>query len=118
MACIDFAQGVIGPVAPVFEATTLVNREKLFDCEYFRVWRLRGESPFTVGAADLPRVLVCIEGAGQVEHGHDTYDIRKGDVFLLPAALGACAFRPGEAVTLLEIALPDCHSQNSRSEAL
>jgi len=118
MACIDFAQGVIGPVAPVFEATTPVNREKLFDCEYFRVWRLRGESPFTVGAADLPRVLVCIEGAGQVEHGHDTYDIRKGDVFLLPAALGACAFRPGEAVTLLEIALPDCHSQNSRSEAL
>src|SRR6202453_4179266 len=52
MACIDFAQGVIGPVAPVFEATTPVNREKLFDCEYFRVWRLRGESPFTVGAAD------------------------------------------------------------------
>jgi hypothetical protein len=35
----------------------------------------------------------------------------------LPAVLGACAFRPGEAVTLLEIALPDCHSQNLQVEA-
>ena len=117
IACIDFAKGSVGPVAPVTEATIPVNREKLFDCEYFRLWRLRGESPFTVGAADLPRVLVCIEGAGQIEHKSDTYSIRKGDVFLLPAVLGACAFRPGGAVTLLEIALPDCHPRNSPREA-
>jgi mannose-6-phosphate isomerase len=117
IACVDFARGAVGPVAPVVEATTPVNREKLFDCDYFRLWRLRGESLFTVGVADLPRVLVCIEGAGQIEHRSDTYRIRKGDVFLLPAVLGVCAFRPGEVVTLLEIALPDCHPQNSPVES-
>ena len=35
------------------------------------------ESPFTVGAAGVPRVLVCIEGAGQVEHDGATYASEK-----------------------------------------
>jgi hypothetical protein len=35
------------------------------------------------------------------------YEIGKGDVFLLPAVAGVCAFRPGGLVTVLEIALPD-----------
>ena len=65
------------------------------------------ESPFTVGAAGVPRVLVCIEGAGQVEHGGATYAVGKGDVLLLPAVVGACAFQPRGAVNLLEIAIPE-----------
>ena len=84
-----------------------MERERLFHCEHFRLWRLRGQSPFTVGAVDLPRVLVCVEGAGQVEHGGATYAVGKGDVFLLPAVIGTCVFRPRGAVNLLEIALPD-----------
>ena len=107
MACIDFAEGPVGRVAPVVEATTPVERERLFDCEHFRLWRLQGRSPFSVGAAGVPRVLVCIGGAGQVEHGGATYAVAKGDVFLLPAMIGACTFRPRSAVNLLEIALPD-----------
>jgi mannose-6-phosphate isomerase len=89
------------------EATTPVERESLFQCEHFRLWRLRGQSPFTVGAAGVPRVLVCIEGAGQVERGGATYAVGKGDVVVLPAVVGACAFRPRSAVNLLEIALPE-----------
>ena len=107
LACIDFAQGKIGPVAPVVEATTPVARERLFQCEQFRLWRLRGQSPFTVGAAGSARVLICIEGAGELEHDGVSYRVGKGDVWLLPAAVGACAFRPGSAVSLLEIALPE-----------
>jgi mannose-6-phosphate isomerase len=89
------------------EATTPVERERLFHSEHFWLWRLRGQSPFTVGAAGVPRVLVCIEGAGQVEHGDATYAVGKGDVLLLPAVVGACSFRPRGAVNLLEIALPN-----------
>ena len=37
-----------------------------------------GESPFSVGAAGVPRVLVCIEGTGQIEHEGDTYAVGKG----------------------------------------
>lgn len=88
------------------EATKTVEREKLFQCSRFRLWRLRGQLPFTVGAAGVARVLVCLEGAGHVEHGGATYTVGKGDALLLPAVVGACFFQPRGAVNLLEIALP------------
>ncbi len=107
LACIDFSQGAIGPTAPVVESAMPVRRERLFDCEHFRLWRLRGETPFTVGVAGATRVLVCIDGAGQLELGADRHAVRKGDVLLLPAVIGACAFRPRGAVNLLEVAMPE-----------
>jgi mannose-6-phosphate isomerase len=107
MACIDFSEGPVGRVTPVVETTTPVERERLFHCEHFWLWRLRGQSPFTVGAVDLPRVLVCVDGAGLVEHGGAIYAVGKGDVFVLPAVIGTCVFRPRGAVNLLEIAIPD-----------
>jgi mannose-6-phosphate isomerase class I len=93
-------------VAPVVEAMAPVERERLFHCEQFWLWRLRGQSPFTVGTAGVPSVLVCIEGAGQVECGGATYAVGKGAVWLLPAVVGACAFQPRGEVSVLEIALP------------
>ncbi len=107
LACIDFVDGAAGLVVPVVESATPVRRERLFCCKQFRLWRLHGQSPFTVGAAGLARVLVCIEGGGQVEHGGATYAVGKGDVLLLPAVVGECVFRPGSAVSVLEIALPE-----------
>jgi mannose-6-phosphate isomerase len=107
LACIDYAQAPSGPVTPVLESTNPVTRTGLFHCEYFRVWRLKGEFPFTVGTPGAVRVIVCIDGAGQILHNLFTYEVRRGDVFLLPAAVGACAFRPRGGVTLLEIAGPE-----------
>jgi mannose-6-phosphate isomerase len=107
LACIDFAGGAAGLVTPVVEARTPVERERIFHCDHFGLWCLRGQSPFTVGAAGMARVLVCIDGAGQVEHSGATYGLGKGDVWLLPAVVGACVFRPSGSVEVLEIALPD-----------
>ncbi len=107
LACVDFADGAAGLVTPLVEATTPVERERLFHCEHFWLWRLQGHSPFTVGAAGVPRVLVCIEGTGQVEHCGEAYALEKGDVLLLPATVGACVFRPRGAANVLEIALPE-----------
>jgi mannose-6-phosphate isomerase len=107
IACIDFAQGALGPVVPKVEEVTPVLRERLFLCNHFGLWRLRGESPFKVGAAGTPRVLVCIAGDGQLEHDGANYAVEKGAVLLLPAVVGVCAFRPRHAVSLLEIALPE-----------
>jgi len=107
LACVNFADGAAGLVTPVVETTKPIERERLFQCEHFWLWRIRGQSPFTVGAADVPRVLVCIEGAGQVEHASSAYAVEKGDVLLLPASLGACTFRPSRAVNVLEIAIPE-----------
>ena len=106
IACTDFGQGALRPVVPLAEVTTPAVRERLFDCEHFRLWRSRGRSPFSVGTAGEVRVLVCAEGAGYVEHGGGTYPMAKGDVMLLPAVLGACPFRPSTEVTLLEVGPP------------
>jgi mannose-6-phosphate isomerase len=107
LSAIDVSQGAVAPVSPVLEETTPVERELFFDCDYFRLWRLRGQSPFAVGAVGAPRILVCLEGTGLVGHGAETYAARKGDVWLLPAAVGACVFRPSGPVTVLEVALPE-----------
>jgi len=106
LSAIDVSQGAVKPVSPVVEETVPAERERLFDCDYFRLWRLRGRSPFTVGAAGAPRVLVCIQGTGRLEHGGESYAAGKGDVLLLPAAVGACVVRPSSPVTLLEVAMP------------
>jgi mannose-6-phosphate isomerase len=106
LACIDFGKCAGGLAPPVVEATEPVERERLFDCDHFRLSRLRGDSPFAVGAPGVPRVLVCIAGSGVVEHGGATYAIGKGDVYLLPAVAGACTFQPRGRVNVLEIEVP------------
>ena len=107
IACVDFEQGSIKPVAPVAEEATPVRREQLFHCKEFSVWRHTGQAPFTVGAAATPRVLVSVTGDGQLEHGNSHYPLGQGDVFLLPAEVGVCSYRPRTTVTLLEVALPE-----------
>jgi mannose-6-phosphate isomerase len=106
LACIDFTQNAIGPVVPVVEELEPVLRERLFDCEHFRLWRVRSEAPFTVGAAAMPRVLVCIDGEGHVKYDGADYPCAKGDVMLLPAAVGSCLCQPRGSISLLEISLP------------
>ena len=105
-ACITFGSSDSGLVSPRVETTTPVERERLFDCHAFLLWRLLGQDPFTVGATAEPRVLVCIEGSGQVTHRGIPYAVGKGDVWLLPAEAGVCVFQPSGEVTLLEIAIP------------
>jgi mannose-6-phosphate isomerase len=107
LASIDFANSKGGLVTSTVVSTTPVERDKLFDCDHFLLWSLHGKSPFKVGAAEVPRVLVCIEGSGWLESDGTSYGIDKGQVWLLPAVAGTCVFHPNSAVTLLEIALPE-----------
>jgi mannose-6-phosphate isomerase len=106
IACTDFAQVAVGPVVPAVETTTPAVRERLIDCEHFGLWRVIGDLPFTVGAMAVPRVLVCTDGAGHIEHNGNTYAVGRGDVVLLPAVVGTCWFRPATTVTVLEVAFP------------
>ena len=68
--------------------------------------RITGAVSFVVGDAQLARVLVCLSGAGRLERYGVSYFIGKGDVYLLPAAFGACACVPHGVVSLLEVSLP------------
>jgi hypothetical protein len=65
--------------------------------------RLHGDRPFAVGRPDAPSVLVCLAGAGRMEHGGATLTVRKGEVPLLSAVSGTCGFRPRCGVSVLEI---------------
>jgi mannose-6-phosphate isomerase len=107
MACIKFDQLPVGPVAPELEEMTPILRERLLLCEHFGVWRLQGRLRFEVGAAGLPRVLVCLAGKGRLEQGGARYAFGKGDVVLLPAMVGVCTCKPEGAISLLEISLPE-----------
>ena len=106
-SCIDFKEAPAAVGAAVPGTATYIRRERLFQCDHFELWRLSGQSPFTVGAAGVPRILVCIDGAGQIVHGGVTHAVGKGDVFLLPAQVGVSAFQPRGGVTLFEISIPD-----------
>ena len=106
IACIDFTQTAIGPVKPVTEDDGPELRERIFDNGHFKLWRLTGTMPFMVGEEAAPRILVCIEGGGELESNNDLYTLDKGEVMLIPAVTGACPFEPRGKVVLLEIALP------------
>jgi mannose-6-phosphate isomerase len=105
-ACIEFGASDSGLVSARVETSAPVEREGLFDCDAFKLWRLLGQDRFTIGAKAEPRVLVCIAGSGQIMHKEDPYSVGKGDVWLLPAEAGVCAFEPSGEVTLLEIWIP------------
>ncbi len=107
MACINFTQGVIGPVVPQIHDAKPLPWERLINCDHFGVWRISEEFAFVAGAAGTCRVLVCIEGRGDLDYDGVDYPFGEGDVLLLPAVVGACNCRPNGNVTVLEISLPE-----------
>jgi len=107
IACIDYAQGAILPLARVVEEGRPILRERLFHGAHFGVTRVSGKLPFTVGAPETPRVLVGLSGDGQIDYAGAHYSFGKGDVLLLPAVVGACSCDAPGGITLLEISLPE-----------
>jgi mannose-6-phosphate isomerase len=105
MGCIDFSQGSIKALEPVIETASPVMREKLFDCTHFRLWRIQAQNPFQVGEEKLPRAVVCLEGKGWLDCKGSLLPVARGDVFLLPASVGVCSFRPEGEVVFFEAGL-------------
>ncbi|WP_259070117.1 type I phosphomannose isomerase catalytic subunit [Mucilaginibacter sp. X4EP1] len=107
LACIDFNKIDIKPVTPIIKSEIPVQREVMIQNEHFDLCRIIGGLPFMVGKATVPHVLVCVDGKGDLEYNSDFYSLKKGDVMLLPASVGACPFVPKGEITLLELALPE-----------
>ena len=106
LKCVDFEQGALQPRDPAGLQCAPASRERILDCAHFSVWRVQATDAFSVGAENEPRVLVCVEGAGDIAFQGATFAMEKGAVTLLPAQIGVCRFRPAGAVTMLEIAVP------------
>ncbi len=103
--CIDFDQGIIGPEAPVLTSQSPDRRERLLSSRHFQLSRSVATATFPVGEANAPTIVVCLDGTGAIEcHGEATPMV-KGDVLLLPAAAGICAFTPDGQATVVDIAI-------------
>jgi mannose-6-phosphate isomerase len=107
LACADFARGPCHAARPVAEDYDGVRRERLVSCPYFTLERHTAPVPFRVGVEGRCRVVVCVEGRGDLESLGRHVPITAGDVFLLPAEVGECACRPAGGITLLECGLPE-----------
>lgn len=114
LACADFRRGPCPPVGPCVAVSEGVRREGLVACRYFTLERLTARAPFSVGAANQCRAVVCVKGRGVLESclpgsakQRPLSEFRTGDVFLLPAEVGECRVHPAETVTLLECGLPE-----------
>lgn len=99
LAAIDFAQGPIQPVPG--------TGQDLLSNAHFHLTRWQQSADFPVGAGGEPRILVCADGHGRITVGDHEAAMKRGDVVLLPAAVGAGLFYPGDNVTLFEISIPD-----------
>jgi mannose-6-phosphate isomerase len=106
LASIDYNQVNIGPVKPIDEMQNGLKKEKLFDNDHFKLWRIKNATPFKVGLKDEPRILVCLAGRGSVRFEDKNYPLHKGSVMLLPAIVGECKCLPAGELTLLEIGIP------------
>src|SRR5579871_3465933 len=65
-ACIDYNRGPSVRTDVIVESLLPARRERLVACNYFRLWRVRGEMPFPVGAVGECRIVVAIEGQGDL----------------------------------------------------
>ncbi len=105
LASVSFPQVPVGPHRASDSGVTEI-RGRILSCEHFEVWRIRSIGEYSVGSSRTPHVLVCISGAGCVSHGDAKYPFGKGDVVLLPPALGVCACI-AEGAVVLDISVPD-----------
>jgi mannose-6-phosphate isomerase len=106
MACIKFQLAAGTPATASLEQTHPVRRERLIHCGHFDVTQVNGSGAFAVGAATVPRVLVCLSGAGELEYAGNRYPMTRGQVLLLPAVVGVCVCHSNQTMSLLEISLP------------
>src|SRR5262249_15551930 len=60
LACADFHRGPCHPVGPAVAVSDGVRREGLVTCPYFTLERLSAKVPFTVGAPNQCRAVVCV----------------------------------------------------------
>ncbi len=106
LASVSFPQSDVKAVQTVRDIVGSNSRERLFDCQYFRVWRHRGSSPMFLGQPGSARVIVCLEGHGEIESREQRYGVKTGDTYLVPAEVGPFVFSPFGESNILEIALP------------
>src|SRR5579864_1484598 len=104
LECIDFECGPLYPVLPIQQSA---SREQLFSCSYFRLWRIRSQWRFRVGADGECRIVVVLDGEAELQYRGQSFPLQRGSLLLLPAEVGACECKPVGDAVILEAGLGD-----------
>jgi mannose-6-phosphate isomerase len=103
---IDYNRGPTSQADVLIESLLPARRERLVSCDYFRLWRIAGERPFPVGAPRECRIVVAVQGRGELIAAGQTMPLQPGATWLIPAEVGEVECRPSERLTVLECGLP------------
>lgn len=105
LASVDYTIGPCRPTYPTDETHGRIRPARLVECDHFSLARWDTDRLFTAGAAGKCRVLVGVVGRAAIRHGGQEYPIGVGDVWLLPAEVGACECVPMGGTVILECGL-------------
>ncbi|HEV3146665.1 MAG TPA: type I phosphomannose isomerase catalytic subunit [Gemmataceae bacterium] len=114
LECTDFQAGPVFPVLPMQETP---NRERLFSCPFFRLWRIRSQGRFRLGAKGECRIVVALQGQAELQFERQTFLISRGSLLLLPAEVGACDCKPLGDMVVLEAAMGAVSDRGPESES-
>ncbi|MFO0797229.1 MAG: type I phosphomannose isomerase catalytic subunit [Gemmataceae bacterium] len=107
LACADFTRGPCPPVENVVRLDAVYrSHEFLVTCPYFSLTRSTLQDRYWVGVAGQCRIVVCIEGKGELECDGTRLPLAIGDVILIPASAGDAECHPEGTITLLECGIP------------
>lgn len=107
LACADFSRGPCPPVENVARLDSVHrSHEFLVHCPYFSLTRSTLHDPYWVGVAGTCRIVVCIEGKGELDCDGTRLPLAVGDVVLVPASAGDAECHPDGTITLLECGIP------------
>ncbi len=103
----NFDAGPVDPVSAAPEPMSGGSRERLVQCPYFALDRLRLQGTATVGSVDRFTILLGLEGEAVVQHEGVEHRLQRGQTLLLPAASGACEVSPcGDSATIVTCVIP------------
>jgi mannose-6-phosphate isomerase len=87
-------------------------------CPYFATvkWEFSGRVAFATSPEHFD-LLIFLDGSGGISWGSESADFAPMQVWMLPAALGACELAPASRTTLLRTYVPDHPAQFARQLA-
>jgi mannose-6-phosphate isomerase len=104
LEAIDYQYGPVSAQEP--QATSRPHVQQLVDCDKFTLdrWQLSGSQP--AGGDQRCHVLIVLDGIVEVADDPAGTPLNRGEVVLLPAALGQVELRASAPATLLDAYLP------------
>jgi mannose-6-phosphate isomerase len=108
LASIDWKHGPVSPVTArgFIGSGTEAVRQPLASCPHFALEYIQDNRPFVCGGDGALRVLLVLKGRGTLIGPEGEKPLVPGQVWLLPAAMDRCTFRPAEGIGVMVCTLP------------